>query len=278
VRLLAAERDQHGTVGVDAARAHELVSGRVPPKHGVEPPRLEPRTGLGRALQRSERGTDEELEGEERGDGIARETEDRPSADLAERDRLEEALRGLGKVPETQPPLPQPPVPGALEVFSSVWLLQDDSALAVKLPENELAFVDGTGWYKDQARKQPREGTYPKGFVPVVVAYLNKNLNDMSATRTRVEQEMSAAQADLTSLQSDAVEYEGLSRSGTTGLDAVDYGTSEIPLGQALQRTYADLGTTQQRIADLRRQLDALPGVELNARKFLDTLKQQGIQ
>jgi spermidine synthase len=194
------------------------------------------------------------------------------------RDRLEEALRGLGEVPETQPPLPQPPVPGALEVFSSVWLLQDDSALAVKLPENELAFVDGTGWYKDQARKQPREGTYPKGFVPVVVAYLNKNLNDMSATRTRVEQEMSAAQADLTSLQRDVSDYEGLSRSGTADSDDVDYGTSEIPLGQALQRTYADLATTQQRIADLRRQLDALPSVETSERRFLDTLKQQGVQ
>ncbi len=194
------------------------------------------------------------------------------------RDRLEEALRGLGNVPETQPPLPQPAVPGALEIFSSVWMLQDGSAVAARLPGNELAFFDGTGWYTDRERKQPHEGTYPKGFLPVVVAYLTKELSDMSATRSRVAQDMSAAQMDLTSLQRDAAEYEGLRRSGTRDGDSVDYGTSQMPLSEALQRTYADLATTQQRIAALRGQQDALPATETTARKLLGTLKEHGVQ
>ena len=97
-------------------------------------------------------------------------------------------------------------------------------------------------------------------------------------TGKRVEQEMSAAQADVTLLQRDAAEYDALRRSGTRDSDNVDYGTSEIPLSEALQRTSTDLATTQQRIDALRRQLDALPVSETTARKFLETLKAQGIQ
>jgi spermidine synthase len=191
-------------------------------------------------------------------------------------DRLEEALRGLGSVPETQPPLPSPPVPDALELFSGVWLLPDGAGLALRLPENEVAFMNATGWYRDQALTQPREAPFPKGFVPVVGAHLKQRVDEMDATRKRVQQDIAAVNADITTLQRDLSEYEGLRLSGTRDDENVEYGTSEIPLREALKRTNNDLATSRQRLEALQRQLTALPETESLARKLLTTFKQPG--
>lgn len=190
--------------------------------------------------------------------------------------RLEEALRGLGPVAENQPPLPEPPVAGALELWSGVWLLSDGSALALRLPEGQTAFTDGKAWFDDGARTRPHAAPFPAGFPPVVTAYLGKNLAEMSATRSRLAQEQAEANTDLTALQRDRSEYEGLRRSGTRDSDSVEYGSAEIPLSDALNRTYADIALTEQRIQSLQRQIEALPGLERAARAFLQNLNAAG--
>ena len=180
--------------------------------------------------------------------------------------RLGQARELLGPVPDQAPPLPQPPVPGAIELFSGVWLLPDGSALALRLPEG-LAFMDGKGWYHDQSRAQPLEDPYPADFKTMMVSYLGQRIREHDAIRARLASDLGLGQADLAQLQQDKSEYDAIARNEPPS-SSVDYGTSQIPLGEAQRRTNDDIARTQQRIGLIQNQINTLPG-ELTAAQQL---------
>jgi hypothetical protein len=98
--------------------------------------------------------------------------------------RLGQAQANLGVVADSRPGLPLPPVAGAVEVFSSVWMLPDGSGLALRQPDGVI-FLDGRGWYRDQARQQPL--AEPTGFRSVALNYLGARVRDRDATAARLD-------------------------------------------------------------------------------------------
>jgi spermidine synthase len=173
-------------------------------------------------------------------------------------ERLGAARQSLGAVSENVPNLPTPPVAGSFEVFTGVWLLLDGSGLALQLPDG-LAFMDASGLYRDQQRTQPLDEPYPQDFKAFIVSYLQQEIKDRDATLARLNTEFTTESADLLLLQSDEKEYNAI-RATSPESEIVEYGTSNITLGDALRLTAADIARVQQRLALLQAQINSLPG------------------
>jgi hypothetical protein len=172
-------------------------------------------------------------------------------------DQVGRARTRLGSVPENPPPTAPPPVADAVEVMSNIWMLPDGSGLVLKTPDG-LAFMDGRAWYRDQARGQVLADPYPSGFKTMIVNYLAARVRDRAATNTRLDDSIRLEEIELGQLLVDKSEYETIGR--TDGESTmVEYGTSEIPLREALQRTNTDITKTQQRITLLQQQRSRLP-------------------
>jgi spermidine synthase len=187
-------------------------------------------------------------------------------------EQLSKARESLGTVPEAAPPLPTPPVSGAFEVFSGVWMLPDGNALALRLAGGRLAFMDGKGIYNDQARTQALDEPYPEGFRTLMTGYLTQQVRDSVATMSRLKIELEDAKVELTALQSDKREYDALAVY-TQPDEQVEYGTDEIPLSEARRRTDTDLERTQQRITLLEQQINNIPEEARIAQLLITNLK-----
>lgn len=185
--------------------------------------------------------------------------------------RLQKARDSLGAVTASQPPLSQPPVAGAFELFSGVWLLPDGSGLALRTPDG-LEFMDGANLYSDQQRAQVVDKTYPAQFKALIAALVGQELKDRSATLTRVQSDLSLARTDLATLERDLAEYTALQRGNSDSYE-VDYGTEQIPVVEALRRTNDDLARTRQLADLLQRQLTELPMEFTAAEKLLAAWK-----
>lgn len=181
--------------------------------------------------------------------------------------RLDAARASLGAVPATAPTLPSPPVEGAFEVFTGVWLLPDGSGLALRLPDR-LGFMDASEIYSDQQHTQLLDERYPQNFKTFIVSYLQQEVKDRDATLSRLKSELATEQAELGLLQQDKVEYDAI-RITSAESTLVEYGTSEITLAEALRLTNADITRVQQRITLIEGQIKTLPSEVMAAERLI---------
>ncbi|MCC6626697.1 MAG: hypothetical protein IT340_04755 [Chloroflexi bacterium] len=185
--------------------------------------------------------------------------------------RLEQARAILGSVPAEPPPLPAPPLAGASEVISGVWLLPDGSGLAVRRPEG-LAILDGKGWYRDAARQNRLTEPYPDGFRALMTTLLTQQVRDRDATRARLDSEVTLAQEELSELLVDKGEYDSLAASQAP-TSMVEYGPKEVPLQEAQRLTNASVTLVQQRLSNLQTQIARLPAEAALAERALVSLR-----
>ncbi|GAC1357033.1 MAG: hypothetical protein NVSMB42_15990 [Herpetosiphon sp.] len=170
---------------------------------------------------------------------------------------LDESLKNLGPVPAQQPPLPQPPLPSAVQLFSSVWADPAGKQVIVERPSG-LAFVTSRGWWSDPTHQQPITDPYPASFRTLLGPLLKQTQSDVLGSDARLQSALSSARQDQAMLQGDLATYTGIQRARGSA-EVVEYGTSNIPVAEALTRTADDLRRTAQLIESLTQQNNARP-------------------
>ncbi len=185
---------------------------------------------------------------------------------------LDKAILSLGQVPSTPPALPAPPQPGALQLFTGVWVTADARQVIIEQPDDKIAYLNRTGWWSDAAQTQPIAEAYPEQFrTLVLVPFLNKQVNEYAAVKARIDADLTSARVDLASLQKDKTEYTSIQKTYGPS-DEVEYGTSEITVSEALKRTDDDIARTTQLIAVLEQQASELPKQNAAAKQLVQAL------
>jgi spermidine synthase len=185
---------------------------------------------------------------------------------------LELALKNLGPVPDYAPGTPPtpvpPPVPGAIEIVSEIYLLPDASTVALRLPTG-LAFMTDTNWYKEESLKsQITDPPYPGDFKNVLRVMLKQQIADATLTETRLQKNLDEANKTMNSLDSDLRQYNAC-KADTQMWEAVDYGSQQISLAEALKRTTSDIDRCQQRISLIRKAIFDAPREKELAERLL---------
>jgi spermidine synthase len=185
---------------------------------------------------------------------------------------LELALKNLGPVPDYAPGTPPtpapPPVSGAIEIVSEIYLLPDASTVALRLPTG-LAFMTDTNWYKDESLKsQITDPPYPGDFKNVLRVMLKQQIADATLTETRLQKNLDEANKTINSLDSDLRQYNAC-KADTQMWESVDYGSQQISLAEALKRTTSDIDRCQQRISLIRKAIFDAPREKELAERLL---------
>lgn len=189
------------------------------------------------------------------------------------RGTLDQAIKSLGAIPANQPAIRVAPTQNGFQLFSSVWMNAEGSLAILDLPNGSKAYLNKTGWYSDSALSQPLSETYPDEFrTKVLIPFLTKQTTEYDAIKKRIEADLTSVKSDLSSLKSDKTEYTSI-QSSYGASDMVEYGTTEIRVDEALQRTNDDIARTEQLIQVLNDQLSALPKQNEAAKTFLQSLK-----
>ncbi len=186
---------------------------------------------------------------------------------------LDQAIASLGVIPKTPPALPAPPLAGALQLFTGVWVSADARQVIIEQPDAKIAYLNRTGWWSDAGQTQPLDEPYPETFrTLVLVPFLTKQVNEYAAVKARLDADLTSARTDLASLQRDKTEYTSIQKTYGPN-DEVEYGTSEIKVSEALKRTDDDIARTHQLITVLEQQVTDLPKQNEAAKQLLQTLK-----
>ena len=181
---------------------------------------------------------------------------------------LDKAIASLGEIPSAPPPLP-----GALQLFTGVWVSADARQVIIEQPDNKIAYLNRTGWWADAAQTQPLAEPYPEDFrTKVLVPFLDKQVKEYAAVKARIDADLASARSDLASLQRDKTEYTSIQRTYGPN-DEVEYGSSEITVSEALRRTDDDIARTTQLITVLEQQANELPKQNQAADQLSQTLK-----
>ena len=187
---------------------------------------------------------------------------------------LKLALKNLGDVPDYNPgeaPQPAPPpVPGAVEVVSDIYIMPNSTTVALKLPSGS-AFMTDTDWFKDKDLREPI-GTppYPKDFKNALKAMLKQQIADSGTSTTRLQKNLNDANLTMASLQRDLGEYNAC-KADTQMWESVEYGSQQIPLADALQKTQTDIDRCQQRINIISKAMYDAPLESEQASRLLKT-------
>lgn len=144
---------------------------------------------------------------------------------------LNQALQGLGTVPDTAPQPTQPPVDGAIEVFSSVWMTPDGNYLILKRPNGTLAYLGAKDWFSDRGQTRMKS-PYPTQFKNVAVAYLQSLQKEAGAEQSSLQQDQQEAQDRLQQLKQRFQNLQDSSGGVGTGASVALGGASGTSAGQ----------------------------------------------
>ncbi len=163
---------------------------------------------------------------------------------------LDQALKNIGAygtVSSVAPPPAEPPVTGAIELLSNIWIMPDANTLAIRLPSG-MAWMDDQDWYRDASKKlKIKDLPYPADFKFALRSILSKQIADATANEKKLRANLNDAEATMAALQRDLRDYNAC-KADTKMWESVDYGSQQISLRDALDRTNADLNRCQQRI------------------------------
>ena len=125
--------------------------------------------------------------------------------------------------------------------------------------------MTNTNWYSDhELQNQLQSSIFPK-FKSVVKALLVKETKEQDSNRQSLMRDLGFAATDLSALYRDRSDYEAC-KADTQMYENVDYGTTQITLREAIDRTASDITLTELRIKHLQDQVNALPAeAELRA-------------
>jgi len=177
---------------------------------------------------------------------------------------LNKSAMNLGEINiESRPSPQQPPIAGAIEILSSVWMLPRSKFIVMRLQDSSLAYMDNSSLYSDKG-KTKLALPYPASFKAAVEAYLQTLVRDADTTRKGLEHDQLAAQSLKSSFKTELKVMSpggsppSLSLQNTKGLTAID----------ETQRLQIALERTTKRLDAINKQLDEMPK-ELNAAKLL---------
>lgn len=163
---------------------------------------------------------------------------------------------------------PPPPLSGAHELFTSVWLMPDGTGIIARLPDGTDALLTASSWGRFGGSLGTVDSPYPEGFRRAVTDVLATMVKDADATYRSLFQERTEAKQALASLQRDLTEYNRIAATDGSS-QTVDYGSSEIPCHEALRRTESDIAGIRQQVQELDQRLDTWPRDVYNARQVL---------
>jgi hypothetical protein len=174
-------------------------------------------------------------------------------------DRLTAAQLRLHFESNGPPALFTPPVANAIEVINTIWLVPDGRSVFIWLPQNKFAYMNGTNWYSDPQLTKPLTAPpFSPKFRNVVKGLLVKETKEQDSTKQSLMRDLNYAQTDMSSLQRDKTDYAAC-KYDTQLNEKVDYGSTQITLGDAIMRTDNDIAAMSQRIKLLQDQVFALP-------------------
>lgn len=103
-------------------------------------------------------------------------------------EQLQKAKSKLGPVPDTPPKQAPDPVPDAIELFASVWLLKDGSYVLYKQLDGSLVYMDSKGTFADRG-KTARQAPYPDTFELSIYGFLKTLIADYQPTMKRLAED-----------------------------------------------------------------------------------------
>jgi hypothetical protein len=180
------------------------------------------------------------------------------------------AAQNLGNVPPEKPPMTPPPVPGAFQVFTDVWMTSDGQWLVLRRADGSIAYMNGKGWYSDQGQTKLAQ-PYPAKFKAVVAGYLNKLNQEAASTRQALLQDQQEGNQRLQMLQQNLQQFQ--TNPVTAQYNPTAAVDSNVPRPEANRRLNNQIRNTQRRLAAIQNQLNLLPQETAAATKLLSQLQ-----
>lgn len=184
-------------------------------------------------------------------------------------DLLNQASQTLGNVPESAPQNNQPPMPGAIEVFTSVWMMPDGSYLILKRADGSLAYLNGKGWYSDMGVTSLKE-PYPAKFKAVAIAYLNNLIKESDSTKASLLQDQQEGQDHLQQLNQRLADQQS---GDGQAVASVAGSSTNVPAQEANRRLLHAIRRTQRRLDGIQKELNAMPQETAAANKLVTNLQ-----
>jgi hypothetical protein len=181
--------------------------------------------------------------------------------------RLDTALTRLGAPPGNAVPASKLG-PGQVELFAGCVLLTNGE-IALRGPDNRWIYTDGKQIRSSDPGAGPRP--CPPPLSAALRSVLLKLQKEFASDAASLGNDLRDLASDRRSLENDLSEYNRLkTANGYDGNYAVDYGTEEIPVDEALRRTERDIDQNgrdteqtqtqrEQRMADQQTITTALP-------------------
>jgi spermidine synthase len=184
---------------------------------------------------------------------------------------LNQALQTLGPLPKSAPPNATPPIPGAYEIFNSVWMTGDGKFVVVKGSSGNLAYFDSHGWYSDQGITKV-SAPHAAKFKSVIQSYLGQLVKESDSAKASMMQDQKEANEHVQKLTQKLQDYQNPPPDGNND-DGVYLGAQHVSRDEAIRRTQGMIKKAQARIRALQSQIDAMPGETAAASKILAMLQ-----
>ncbi|HLV82052.1 MAG TPA: hypothetical protein VKT32_17310, partial [Chthonomonadaceae bacterium] len=204
------------------------------------------------------------------------------AADRAELNNLQDLSRRLGTALERlgAPPATAQPTnlqPDQVELFFG-GLLMPDGTIALRGADGQSLFTDGKELWQGDREHPSNIRNCPALLGSALHSILLKLRQEDAGTVASDKNDLAGLQSDRVSLEKDLQEYQDIQQTnlrygyGEVNPD-VDYGTEEIPLSDALDRTQRDLAQNQQDLDRTQADIDKLTAEQERIARILDQLQ-----
>jgi len=160
--------------------------------------------------------------------------------------RLTEAQKHLVLPPDDQPSSSRQNSTD-VELFLDCVLTQDDR-IAFRAPDDHWLHTDGKRLRTEQETTSGQGRVCPPALTALLKSVMDKLSKELAADSKSFASDLSQAQQERTTIQKDLAEYQRIYSAGGDSSESVDYGTEEISVSNAINRTQNDLAVNQQDI------------------------------
>jgi spermidine synthase len=192
------------------------------------------------------------------------------SQDVTELNNLQATAQLLGQARDKLQPNTAPSSTEALaephtQLVAGIDVL-NDGILAIHKADGTRLYAAGANAYRTASAARLKlnpvpASDYPPEFASSLLGILNDFWSDIPPQVASIDGNLQTNAANMQSLQQDLTNYTALyTAQGNNRAYKVDYGSSQIPVGEALDRTNADIASTAQekdQLTKLRASLNA---------------------
>lgn len=183
-----------------------------------------------------------------------------------------------GETRVSRPPEPPPSFSAdSFELFSGAWLDNDGRCAAMHLADGSFAYTDGKSWYSDPQMSQKLPAAFPHALHKFLTAFVKDQIHKGSDIIKEQDLELARQREKLEVLRGENESYQSrnelsqLENSNTT----VSYGVLQVPVEEALQKTQAEMESTERDISEIQSQHDKNDRETAMLRRLYVTLERR---